>query len=238
MNRSLTNLLLAAALLLPVTAFGQTSHTIAVYGIGSQITGTAGVGELETDVAVDVDTIFDNLEMAGMARYRAEAPRWSFVLDGVFLGLGAGKDGTAMDLDLTIFEADAGYRFNDTVEMFLGVRYTDLSAAVRTTGPADGELFIENGDEFVDPVIGVRLMTPLSQKWLLQGQADIGGFGVGMDFQWQAMLDVGYRVGDSWAFLFGYRALGQDFKDAGDNGRFNMDVTYHGPQAAVAYRFQ
>lgn len=233
-----TTLQLLITVLMSMPALAQTDHTLAIYGIASQITGTVGVGSFETDVSVDVDTIFDNLEMAGMAHYRAAGTRWSFAADAVFLGLGAGKDGTLVDIDLTIVDANVAYRFNEVVEAFAGVRYTDLSASVETTRPVSGEaVFVDNGDEFFDPVVGLRFVTPLSQEWLLQGQGDIGGFGVAMDFQWEAMLNIGYRPSESWSFWLGYRALDQDFEDAGADDRFDMNVTYHGPQVGVAWHF-
>lgn len=238
--KSRTLALAAVALMLAVGASAQSKQTILIYGIASQITGTTEVGDATADISVDTETIFENLEMAGMARYRYETPNWSFTADGVFLGLGASKGGVDMDVDLTIAEAGVGYRLSEATEVFGAIRYTDLSVEVATSVPRSDifqPLNLKNGDEFIDPIVGIRFLKPFSEKWMAQGQADVGGFGVGMDLQWQAMLDVGYRASDSVSIWVGYRALSQDFSEAGNNDRFGMDVIYHGPQAGVAFQF-
>ena len=124
--------------------------------------------------------------------------------------------------------------------MFVGVRYTGLAAALAGAQQVSGAEFrVASDANFVDPIVGARFATPLGNagKWRLQGRGDVGGFGVDMDFQWQAILDLGYRPNDRWSFWLGYRALSQDFDDEGKDGRFAMDVVYQGPQMGVAYTF-
>ena len=229
---------LAAGLLVPLPALAQTTQTLALYGAALQIDGTAGVGDRTTDISVDVDEFIDNLEMGGLASYRLDTPRWSLAVEGAFFGLGQSQDGVSMDVDMTVAQLTAGYRFTESFDAYVGVRYTDLSARVAGTRPVSGESFdVESGDDFLDPIVGVRVVAPLSEKWLIQAQGDVGGFGVDMESQWQAAFDVGYRPGETVTIWLGYRALDQDFEDAGEGGRFDMDVTYQGPQLGVAFRF-
>jgi hypothetical protein len=229
---------MAATLLLPLAGLAQTTHSFTFYGMGTQIDGTLGVGDATADFSVGIDEFFDNLEMGGLATYRFETPRWSFALDGCFFGLGQSTDGASMDVDMTVAEFDAGYRFSEVFQAFVGVRYTDLSTEVAGERPLSGEPFAaEAGADFLDPIVGVRFVQPLSERWIVQGRGDVGGFGVGMDFQWQAMVDLGFRLNDAWSFWLGYRALGQDFEDAGDHDRFDMDATYQGPELGVTVTF-
>jgi hypothetical protein len=229
---------LAMTLIASTAALAQTTHSLSLYGVGFQIDGTASVGDVTTTVDVDVDEFIDSLEIGGLAGYRLQTPKWSLVVDGAFMGLGQSKDGRSMDVDMTVLELDAGYRFSETVEAFLGVRYTDLTAEVATSRPISGEpVQAKSDDEFFDPIVGLRVATPLSDAWVLQGQADVGGFGVGMDLQWQAKLELGWRPSDSATIWLGYRALNQDFDDAGDRELFAMDVTYQGPELGVTFTF-
>lgn len=239
MNTTLARLAIVATVMLLVpSAHAQLAQTLVIYGVGSEITGTAGLGGATVDVEVDTDAILDNLELAGMARYRAELPKWAFVADGVYMGLGNTKRGVSMDLDLLIIDTTAAYRFSERAELLFGARLTDLGVKLDAETPITGEpLHAEEGDTFLDPIVGLRFMTPLSDKWALQGQGDIGGFGVGMDFQWQAMLNVGYRPSEKVSLWFGYRAIDQDFDEAGDDERFSMDVTYQGPEFGVGFHF-
>lgn len=238
MKQTLVVMSVAIGLLCAAVAQAQPAQTIVVYGVGAEISGTAGFGDATVDVEVETETILENLEMAGMARYRAEWPKWSLVADGVYMGLGNSKNGVSMDVDLLIVDTTAAYRFNDRAEVLFGTRFTDLATELSAKRPISGEpIDLEESDTFLDPIVGLRFATPLSEKWALQGQGDIGGFGVGMDFQWQAMLNVGYRPSERWSLWFGYRAIDQDFDDAGDDERFSMDVTYRGPEMGVGFHF-
>jgi len=229
---------IVATLLTPVAALAQLEHSVTLYGAGLQVDGTAAVGDATAEIDVDVDEFIDNLEMGGLASYRLQAPRWSLTVEGAFFGLGQSKDGRSMDVDMTVAEVDAGYRFSEAFEAFAGVRYTDLSAEVAATRPISGEaVHVKSGDEFFDPIVGLRFVAPLSGKWVVQGQGDVGGFGVGMEWQWQAKLDLGLHLGDSVTAWLGYRALSQDFEDAGERGLFDMDVTYQGPELGVTFTF-
>lgn len=231
---------LATALLAPSLAQAQVTHNVVLTGPAFMIDGTAQVGDATLEVDVDVDELIDSLEMGGIAGYRLEAPRWSLIAEGAFMGLGQSNHGVSMDVDLAVFEVDAGYRFNERVEAFAGLRYTKLNVELATTSPISGEpVRFENDDDFLDPIVGARFATPLSAsgRWWAQGRGDIGGFGVSMDFQWQVVLDLGYRPSESWAIWLGYRALTQDFEGAGTNDRLAMDVTYQGPQLGVSWTF-
>jgi hypothetical protein len=231
---------LAAALGTPAQALAQVTHSIALYAPAVQVNGTAQVGDATANVEVEADELLDKLEMAAVAGYRLATPRWSFIASGLFVGLGQSKNGRSMDVDGTIVELDAGYRLNEAVELLVGVRYSNLSVEVGDTSSISGEwVSVTNGDEFFDPIVGVRFVTPISssEKWMVEGRGDVGGFGVGMDLQWQAMLDLGYHPTDWVTIWLGYRALAQDFDDAGGSGQFAMDVTYHGPQLGATFAF-
>jgi hypothetical protein len=231
---------LTTALVAPSLAQAQVTHSIALYAPAVQVIGTAQVGNATVDVDVEADELLDKLEMAAVAGYRLATPRWCFIASGLFVGLGQSKNGRSMDIDGTIVELDAGYRISEAVELLVGVRYSKLSLEVGGTSPISGEwVSVKNGDEFFDPIVGVRFVAPVSSsgKWMVEGRGDVGGFGVGMDLQWQAMLDLGYHPNDSVTIWLGYRALAQDFDDAGSTGQFAMDVTYHGPQLGVNWAF-
>jgi len=70
---------------------------------------------------------------------------------------------------------------------------------------------------------------------------DIGGFGAGSEFTWQAAGMVGYRFGlfgdDNARVLAGYRALYQDYKSGSGSNEFKWDMTLHGPVLALAISF-
>ena len=76
----------------------------------------------------------------------------------------------------------------------------------------------------------------LSDHWTIAGEADVGGFGVGSDFAWNAQAFLGYRTtlfGHPTTFAVGYRALHQDY----DHNDFEWDVTMYGPVLGAVLRF-
>ena len=57
----------------------------------------------------------------------------------------------------------------------------------------------------MDPYVGVRVQYPIAERWTLVGYADVGGFGVGSEFTWQAAAGINYEFSKSIAGKFGYR---------------------------------
>ena len=247
MNRiGVLTFLLSAVTLFPqlAQAQGQSNrlweNDVFLYGLAASISGDAQFGPVQLPVDVSFSDLLDNLQMGFMGGYRGSSERFSVVADVIYLALGnASTTGLVRraDLDQLIVDITGGYRFSPIVEAFAGLKITDLSTKVGLGDPVITEL--EGSDTFYDPVVGVRLLTPLSQngRWWLQARGDIGGFGASMDFTWQAMANVGFKPTERISIFGGYRALGQDFKDAGGSERFSLDVIYHGPLFGLGIHF-
>jgi hypothetical protein len=118
------------------------------------------------------------------------------------------------------------------VEPEAGFRYTYL----RTELEIRGGRTVDGNENWVDPLVGSRIGLDLSDRWVLFGETNVGGFGVGSDFTWNAQAFVGYHTalfGRPTTFALGYRALSQDY----DHKDFGWDVTMHGPIIGTAIRF-
>jgi hypothetical protein len=89
---------------------------------------------------------------------------------------------------------------------------------------------------WVEPIIGLRSGYEISNALFIHSRYDIGGFGAGSDFAWQAMANLAFKPKflklDTTVFA-GYRAISQDY----DTHDFEWDVTTHGPILGVAIRF-
>jgi hypothetical protein len=90
----------------------------------------------------------------------------------------------------------------------------------------------------VDPYAGVRY-TYLDLDLDISGGPSLGNDQD--DFAWQAIGLVSYRFGlfgeNNSRFLFGYRALHQDYSNGRGANKFEWDVTLHGPIFALAVEF-
>jgi hypothetical protein len=129
---------------------------------------------------------------------------------------------------------DLNFDFNGTVDFtrLSNVLGRDIefgrSFAIARSGSLD----------WIDPVVGLRLrhqFTP-SQEVMVRG--DVGGFGFQSNFEWQAVAVYSYAwqfTGYQLAALIGYRALGVNYTNTGNNN--SVDLVLHGPIIGVSVRF-
>jgi len=182
----------------------------------------------------------------GNARSRALAPGVTGTL-GTSLGL---------DIEMVIAEVGAAYevaRFGPLAfDVLGGARYWyqqadlsfDFTAAVDLGDLqiAGAQAFARSGSvDWLDPVLGARLRYTVVPGHELLLRGDIGGFGVGSDFSWQAIGAYGFELGTYQGIVFsgviGYRALYVDYAQGGGRRRYEFDMLQHGPVFGVSARF-
>jgi hypothetical protein len=133
------------------------------------------------------------------------------------------------------------------VDLMAGARYTYLQVDVnlkKKTGLPIPGLPAHISDDYVDwidPIVGARTTFVLSPQWMISLFGDIGGFGVGSDSAWMATGGVGYNFKafgdmDSQAYV-GYRGMHQDYSEGSGAGKFEWDMTLHGPVFSVGAMF-
>lgn len=177
---------------------------------------------------------------------------------------GAGAMGVPIDADFDTdvlwFEGLAGWRFIERdvdgpesgrrfhLDGFVGgrVTYIDTDLGLRalsavtlpdgTVLPAGTKVGVSDTEAWFEPFVGARIGYDLSRTWSLALRADLGGFGIGSEFAWQAMAIIGWRFdlfGADAAMLLGSRALGQKYQD----NDFEWDVIAHGPAIGLNIAF-
>jgi hypothetical protein len=138
------------------------------------------------------------------------------------------------------------YRFVDSsliaLEGYAGVRLNFLAAESTQYGQfvAYGEppfpvvkLEAESSQRWIDPVVGARFQTAVGGRVFVRAAGDIGGFGVGSDFTWQASGLIGVNVTRNFSLSLGYCGIGIDYT----NGGFRYDAIAHGPLFGAELRF-
>jgi hypothetical protein len=207
--------------------------------------GDMGAAGLTAPVDISMKDALEDLEFAFMLAIEGGIDRWAFGFDGIY---GAFSDGgnlpaaaapftdVNVDFDQFLCRVHAGYQVisEDNAELtaFVGARYSYLSTDISFTGAAP-ELSADRGKSWIDPVIGMRGVWEINDRWFLQGGGDIGGFGVNSDLIWQANIAVGYQYNEKISLLAGYRGLGVDYTDGG----FLVDTVAHGPVIGMSFRF-
>lgn len=215
----------------------------APYLWGAGLDGESAAGGVSGAVHASFGDILSNLDTGFMGTYRAHWSDWSATVDAIYIdlqGTARGPGGqlrTAVDADQTILEVDAGRDVTDGLTLLGGLRYVDLSAKIVTTGPLGNKLTARAGDHWVDPVVGALYSRPLSARWVLSLRADVGGFGVGSDFAWQAVASIRWQATPAIAVVGAYRHLAMDFESGTGRDHFRYDAAISGPATGVAFRF-
>lgn len=86
---------------------------------------------------------------------------------------------------------------------------------------------------FVDPVLALRGRLALTDTVSLTSYGDIGGFGAGSDFTWQAVAAVNYALSERTSVSTGYRHLSMDYQDGGQL----LDIDLSGPVVGATIKF-
>ncbi|HET7383374.1 MAG TPA: hypothetical protein VFJ59_12425, partial [Pseudolabrys sp.] len=126
-------------------------------------------------------------------------------------------------------KADASFTAAGTVNIF------DL------TRNADGTLSASDSVSWVDPLVGLRFRHQFAPGVNFVASGDVGGFGVGSKFSWQALAALNYdfcvRNNITWSGMLGYKALFVDYSKGSGLTHYEYDMTMHGPILGITARF-
>lgn len=204
--------------------------------------GDITVGSRNQSVKIDLADLTDQLNSAFVANFQGMyKQKWGFFLDYNYIKFS--EDGTQgpitadVDLKMQLIELDGLYRMElapgHSLDFKAGVRYMDLDPTVKVTLVNTREK--DDNQEWFDPVFGVRWLWDFADRWQLFVLGDIGGFGAGSEFTWQAAAAIDYKPFKYVSFRGGYRAIYVDYEDGTANtpDYFNFDATLHGPMLGL-----
>ena len=122
---------------------------------------------------------------------------------------------------------------NFGVDLGIGMRAYWVDTRTRfNPGLAAGGT-ISTSNSWVDPLITARANYRFSPDWGISVAADIGGFGAGSNFTWQALATIDWRPA-SWVDLrAGWRYMAIDFT----RGDRTLDIAFSGPIIGATFRF-
>lgn len=192
-------------------------------GLNGSMTHSRGVDALNASVGASAGLKFEMFIAELAAAY--ELARWG--------ATSAPGSGTAIDIFAGARgwwqRADASLAFSGTVNI------GDL------TRNADGTLSASGNVGWVDPLVGLRLRHQFAPGVNFVASGDVGGFGVGSKFSWQALAALNYdfcvRNNVTWSGMLGYKALFVDYSKGSGVTHYEYDMTMHGPIIGVTARF-
>lgn len=193
---------------------------------------------LDASVAIGRDppaetstSVLDILE--GALLLTGEARRGDFAILGEFnyLNLGERASGPGglvsakLDVEGVMASLAGVYALHDDgrarIEALAGARFWTLDAGVDFANLPKAS----TNKSWVDPIVGARATYALTERLSAQVMGDVGGFGVGSDFQFEAVARLGWRIDETFTAAAGYRHLAVDF----DEDDLLLDMTLTGP---------
>lgn len=246
MTDTRTSILRAAVLAAPLFASAPAAAQdwtgqVTLYGWGAGVSGDftpfGGAPTLSFDASLS--EVLEDLDAAFFAT--AFARRGDFVLLGDFTYTSSSRDGVVPpgapasgEVTLTSLTFAAGRRFDagggTTLDVLGGFRGWSLDG--RVSVPLAG-VSLAPEKTFVDPILALRVNAPIATDWSVLGYVDVGGFGVGSEFTWQASITANYQATDNLFLSLGYRHLYLDYRDGGTV----FEGAMSGPLIGATWRF-
>jgi hypothetical protein len=188
--------------------------------------------------AEDSGSILDYLDGAFLINGEARRGAWSILGEFNYLDFSDDFGSTAIGsvaewrIEGVMASLGAAYAFYDhsdvRIEALAGLRGWSVDTTTRVVRQQASV-----SSTWIDPIIGLRFSAPLSEQVDISGMANVGGFGVGSELQWDAVAAINWSVSDLVTLSGGYRHLYLDFTDSDTT----IDLTLSGPFVAVGFKF-
>ena len=224
----------------------------------------ATLSGVDGSVRLNTRDILDNLDMVFYGRLEAwKDEKWGFSYDTFYLNLGyddgfspRGFGGIELDIDIRVWMNDFAvhYRLVDKrfgegnrerfiFEPYGGLRYTYLReiAGLEVDTPGLGSAGANFGDsrDWVEPLVGGRIVWDLNEKFSVNFRGDVGGFGIGSasDLTYNIIPGCTYKLTDNTSFDFSYRYLNMDYSNGSGTDELALDVEAYGPVFGMTILF-
>ena len=210
--------------------------------------GETGIGEnLILPVDATAGDIFSNLQMGAMIYLEAQTEKWTITSDIVYMKLN--QDVTPgiivsqgnVTVKQFIWEATGLYRLTPWLELGVGGRLnylqTSVDLLINLIPEGTEEATGRQHKTWYDPILVTRFKTDINNKWLFQARGDLGGFGVGSKFTWQAQGYVGYRFNKLFQLTGGYRIISIDYSSGEPPKDFVFNMKEFGPVIQFGFNF-
>jgi hypothetical protein len=209
----------------PVAAPGNSWHldlTLYLWLAGAH--GTIGIEDRDANYRASAINLLEHFRFGLMGAVQAQRGRFVFINDLMWIRLRATETTTlpisgqpelsaeakAWDFILT---PEAGYRVLDGEKLkidalMFGVRYWHVGSSLEFT-PSYGRTFSKTLN-WADPLMGARILLPLTPKVLVTIVGDAGGWG-GAQLDYQIVGALGYKLNAKATISAGYRYLFVDY---------------------------
>jgi hypothetical protein len=197
---------------------------VAPYLFVAGISGTVGARGRTLELGSSSGDVLAALDAGFMTAVEARKGRFVIFTDLMWVKLSSEKDtpgprfSTAkVGVSLFVLDPEVGYRFvnskKGSLDVLAGVRIWSVGASLTTTTGNVPGFDVSQRKSWAAPVVGVRGVANITQRFFLAGKFDIGGAGIGADLTTQLYGGAGYSFTKHVAVVGGYRWLQVDYDD-------------------------
>lgn len=242
---------LSAALPAPAAAEDGWEFNVMPYVWASGIDGSLSHAGLPRDFEVEAKfkDILENLDFGAMMAFEGHKGRVGFLLDGMYIKLSRDATvpqiGLPVELGSTTFTGMAAgqYRIVDdsigSLDLLAGIRYWSVKSRFSYEVPVGTPLppplppaySASESANWVDGMVGAKMVVHVLPRVTLNAHGMVGTGGSRLTSD--ALLAVGFGLGQSTSVLLGYRHIKADYS----KGNFNFDASLQGPALGLGFRF-
>jgi hypothetical protein len=213
------------------------------YYWSASISGSLTIDGESADVEDGGDGFFGDPALLGfLGHFEAHHGPWSFAIAPIFISADMEAEqsstiGGDISIHAQVHEAFVAREMAAGFEWMAGLRYQKLATDLDLESGGTPLIGVDSSRSWLDPIVGLRYHTRFGADWSLHARADIGGFGVGSDFVWNASAYAGYSFSSLCALQIGYRALSFEFEDGSGSSELAYDLSMFGPVIGVSFSF-
>lgn len=189
--------------------------------------GTLGAFNRDVGYRASAIDLLSHFRFGLMAAAEARHDRVLFPVDMMWIRLADDRAlpfpnlaATSADLkaSMFIFTPKTGFRvINEEkfkADFLMGLRYWHFGENLQFSPSLLG-LNFSKSQNWVDPLVGGRIETAVSQKAVVTVAGDVGGWGAGSQLEYQIVGLLGYKLKPSMTLQAGYRYLYADYQKNG-----------------------
>jgi len=186
--------------------------------------GTIGARDHQASFHATPGDLLSHFRFGLMAAVDARRKRMVLPLDVVWIRLADDKalpfpnlNATSADVNLTefILTPRIGYRMLDRdkfkVDGLTGFRYWYMGQHLEFS-PSRAGLNFSGSLNWVDVLVGGRVVATLLPKVEVMVAGDVGGWGAAAELDYRVVGVIGYRIKPNWTLQVGYRHLYVDYR--------------------------
>lgn len=228
----------------PEKSPGKWNYLGELYMMFPNMKGQTTVRNLpEASIDADESAILGNLKFGAMVYLEANNGTWAIASDLIYMKLEQGLEGGQLitggnaTMEELAWELAGLRRLTPWLEAGAGGRLISLQTGLEMEGVLGNTQSGTASRTWLDPILIARAQGAIQQKWVWQLRGDLGGFGIGSDFTWQAQAYAGYRFSKLFQATLGYRYIGIDYDKGTGADRFLYDVDTYGWVVRLGFRF-